>query len=171
MRQPFFCVSTNLTREDRAVHRRGPLWQWLRASSAIPGILPPVLHHGDVYVDGALVDNLPTDVMADDGLAHITAVSIRPDVRMRTRLEASMTPAWWRLLLHRHDDRDWPWLVPTLTRAAMINSEEISARCHALADLLIAPLLEHIGLLDWKDWSRAVEAGYREAMRVLDHTG
>lgn len=170
MRQPFFCVSTNLTREDRAVHRRGPLWQWLRASSAIPGILPPVLHHGDVYVDGALVDNLPTDVMADDGLAHITAVSIRADVRMRTRLEASMTPAWWRLLLHRHDDRDWPWLVPTLTRAAMINSEEISARCHALADLLIAPLLEHIGLLDWKDWSRAVEAGYREAIRVLDRT-
>lgn len=168
MRQPFFCISTNLTREDRAVHRRGPLWLWLRASSAIPGILPPVLQHGDVYVDGALVDNLPTDVMADDGLAHITAVSIRADVRMRTRLEANATPPWWRLLLRPRDERGWPWLVPTLTRAAMINSEEISQRCRNLADLLISPSLQHVGMLDWKDWERAVEAGYREAVRVLE---
>jgi NTE family protein len=168
IRQPFFCISTNLTREDRAIHRRGPLWLWLRASSAIPGILPPVLHHGDVYVDGALEDNLPTDVMADDGLAHITAVSIRADVRLRTRLEATATPPWWRLLLSRRDERGWPGLISTLTRAAMVNSEETSERCRALADVLITPSLEHIGMLDWKDFDRAVEAGYREAVKVLE---
>ena len=165
---PFFCVSTNLTREDRMVHRRGPLWLWLRASSAIPGILPPVLHHGDVYVDGALEDNLPTDVMADDGLAHLTAVSIRADIRLRTRLEATATPPWWRLLFARRDARGWPGLISTLTRSAMVNSEETSARCRALADLLITPSLEHIGMLDWKDFDRAVEAGYRETVKVLE---
>jgi NTE family protein len=168
---PFFCVSTNLTREDRAVHRRGPLWLWLRASSAIPGILPPVLHHGDVYVDGALEDNLPTDVMAGDGLAHVTAVSIRADIRLRTRLEATCTPPWWRLLFARRDARGWPGLISTLTRSAMVNSEETSARCRALADLLITPPLEHIGMLDWKDFDRAVDAGYRETVKVLEAQG
>jgi NTE family protein len=166
--RPFFCVSTDLTREARRVHRRGPLWLWLRASSAIPGLLPPVLHHGDVYVDGALMDNLPTDVMADDGLAHITAVSIRADSRLRTRLDASATPPWWRLLLQRRDGHGWPGLVSTLTRAAMVNSEETSARCRALADLLVTPPLEHIGILDWQDFDRAVEAGYRETVKVLE---
>jgi NTE family protein len=170
--RPFFCVSTNLTSEDRVVHRQGPLWLWLRASSAIPGILPPVLHHGDVYVDGALIDNLPTDVMAADGIAHITAVSIRADVRLRTRLEATATPPWWRLLLQRgRDDRGWPGLVSTLTRSAMVNSEETSARCRELANVLITPALEHVGMLDWKDWPRAVEAGYRAAAKVMEAQG
>ena len=165
--KPFFCVSTNLSGTGRVVHRRGPLWRWLRASSAIPGVLPPVLHHGEVYVDGALVDNLPTDVMAADGLAHLTAVSIRADFALHTGIEDVATPPWWRLLLQQRRGPRWPGLVSTLTRAAMVDSEETSERCRALAQRLITPPLGHIGLLDWKDWQRAVEAGYRETLRVL----
>ncbi len=166
--KPFFCVSTNLSGSGRVVHRHGPLWLWLRASSAIPGVLPPVLHHGEVYVDGALVDNLPTDVMAADGLAHLTAVSIRADIELRTGIEDFATPAWWRLLLQQRRGPRWPGLVSTLTRAAMVNSEETSEHCRALAQRLITPPLDHIGMLDWKDWQRAVEAGYRETVRVLE---
>ena len=166
--KPFFCVSTNLSGTGRVVHRRGPLWLWLRASSAIPGVLPPVLHHGEVYVDGALVDNLPTDVMAADGLAHLTAVSIRADIELRSGIEDFATPPWWRLLLQQRRGPRWPGLVSTLTRAAMVNSEETSERCRALAQRLITPPLDHIGMLDWKDWQRAAEAGYRETMRVLE---
>lgn len=166
--KPFFCVSTNLSGTGRVVHRHGPLWLWLRASSAIPGVLPPVLHHGEVYVDGALVDNLPTDVMAADGLAHLTAVSIRADIELRSGIEDVATPPWWRLLLQQRRGPRWPGLVSTLTRAAMVDSEETSERCRALAQRLITPPLGHIGLLDWKDWQRAVEAGYRETLRVLE---
>ena len=165
---PFFCVSTSLSGAGRVVHRHGPLWLWLRASSAIPGVLPPVLHHGEVYVDGALVDNLPTDVMAADGLAHLTAVSIRADIELRSGIEDFATPPWWRLLLQQRRGPRWPGLVSTLTRAAMVNSEETSERCRALAQRLITPPLDHIGMLDWKDWQRAAEAGYRETMRVLE---
>ncbi|MEW9571664.1 patatin-like phospholipase family protein [Rhodanobacter sp. Si-c] len=165
---PFFCVSTNLSGAGRVVHRHGPLWLWLRASSAIPGVLPPVLHHGEVYVDGALVDNLPTDVMAVDGLAHLTAVSIRADIELRSGIEDFATPPWWRLLLQQRRGPRWPGLVSTLTRAAMVNSEEASEHCRGLAQRLITPPLDHIGMLDWKDWERAVEAGYRETMRVLE---
>jgi NTE family protein len=165
---PFFCVSTNLSGAGRVVHRHGPLWLWLRASSAIPGVLPPVLHRGEVYVDGALVDNLPTDVMAADGIAHLTAVSIRADIELRSGIEDFATPPWWRLLLQQRRSPRWPGLVSTLTRAAMVNSEETSEHCRALAQRLITPPLDHIGMLDWRDWQRAVEAGYRETVRVLE---
>lgn len=168
MVKPFFCIATDLSGGGRAVLRNGPLWLWLRASSAIPGVLPPVLHHGAVYVDGALVDNLPTDVMAADGIADITASSIRADTALRAGIEAAATPPWWRLLLRRRGDPHWPGLVSTLTRAAMINSEETSEHCRELAQRLITPPLNHIGLLDWKDWQRAVEVGYRETLRVLE---
>ena len=39
---PFFCVSTNLTKSQLQVHRRGNASLAVRASVAIPGVLPPV---------------------------------------------------------------------------------------------------------------------------------
>jgi NTE family protein len=168
LERPFFCVSTNLSGEGKVVHRHGPLWLWLRASSSIPGILPPVLHRGQVYVDGALVDNLPTDVMAEDGIAHITAVAIRADIALMAKTEEFATPPWWRLWMRQRRGLGWPGIVSTLTRAAMVNSEETSLHCIERADLLITPPLEHVSMLDWKDWQLAVDAGYQETLRVLE---
>ncbi|HKZ73892.1 MAG TPA: patatin-like phospholipase family protein, partial [Steroidobacteraceae bacterium] len=45
----------------------GELWRWLRASVAIPGVLPPVMHRGEVLVDGGAMNNLPVDVMRELG--------------------------------------------------------------------------------------------------------
>ena len=165
---PYFCVSTQLSGGGMAVHRRGPLWLWLRASSAIPGVLPPVLHEGRVHVDGALVDNLPTDVMAADGIAHITALDIRADIALLTTAEESATPPLWRLLLQRRQAIRRPGLISTLVRAGMVNGETASEQRRARADLLITPLLDHIGMLDWKDWQRAIDAGYRHTIEVLE---
>ena len=55
-------------RDNWHVHRSGELWRWLRASVAIPGVLPPVVQHGEIFVDGATINNLPVDVMRDAGL-------------------------------------------------------------------------------------------------------
>jgi len=54
--KPFFCVSSDLTTGRIHVHRSGLLWRALRASVALPGILPPVTHHGHLLVDGGVVD-------------------------------------------------------------------------------------------------------------------
>lgn len=164
---PFFCVSTCLSGEGMVVHREGPLWLWLRASSAIPGVLPPVLHQGRVFVDGALVDNLPTDVMADDGVAHVTAIDIRAEISLLTTAEEFATPPWWQLMLGQGNIQR-PGLVSTLVRAAMVNSEGPSEHRRERADLLLTPPLEHIGMLDWKDWERAMEAGYRYTRERLE---
>jgi NTE family protein len=165
---PFFCVSTCLSGNGMSVHRHGPLWLWLRASSAIPGVLPPVLHQGRVYVDGALVDNLPTDVMADDGIEHITAVDIRAEITLATTAEEFATPPWWRVLMQKDADISRPGIVSTLVRAAMVNSEGPAERRRERADLLLTPPLEHVGMLDWKDWQTAIESGYRHTCEMLE---
>jgi NTE family protein len=36
--KPFFAVSANLSKKDVMVHRQGPLWEAIRASSSIPGL-------------------------------------------------------------------------------------------------------------------------------------
>ncbi|MEP6897197.1 MAG: patatin-like phospholipase family protein [Rhodanobacter sp.] len=164
---PYFCISTRLSGGGQAVHRSGPLWRWPRASSAIPGVLPPLLHHGQVHVDGALANNLPTDVMAADGIAHISALDVRADITLRTDAEESVTPPWWQLLLQR-DGVQRPRLLSTLIRAGMVNGEDASLRRRDLAQLLFSPPLEQIGMLDWKNWQRAIDAGYRHATGVLE---
>ncbi len=68
--RPFFCVSTSLTQGRTFVHRRGVVWKWLRASAAIPGVLPPVFAQGQVLVDGGVMNNLPVDVMRDARVAY-----------------------------------------------------------------------------------------------------
>jgi NTE family protein len=62
--RPFFAVSTNLSENRVHIHRRGPLWQAVRASGSIPGVLPPFFTpQGDMLVDGAVLDSLPLETM------------------------------------------------------------------------------------------------------------
>lgn len=162
---PFFATATSLSGAGPRVLRQGPLWLALRASSAIPGVLPPVLQDGEVLVDGALANNLPTDVMAADGLAHITALDIRAEITLRAGVDEAVTPPWWRVLLERGRR---PGLVSSLVRAGMVSGEAAALERRALAHRLVTPSLDHVGVLDWKDWRRAVEAGYRATVEVLE---
>lgn len=59
----YYCVSTNLTASRLEVHRRGALALAVRASVAIPGVLPPVAHNGDLLVDGGVLSNVPVEPM------------------------------------------------------------------------------------------------------------
>lgn len=63
---PFFALSTNLSSRQPHVHRRGKLWQAVRASGSIPGVLPPFFtSDGDMLVDGSIMNNLPLEQMKE----------------------------------------------------------------------------------------------------------
>jgi NTE family protein len=58
--RPFAAVATNLSTHNLELIRSGLLWQAVRASSAIPGLLPPFYTpRGAMLVDGCLIDNVP----------------------------------------------------------------------------------------------------------------
>ena len=59
---PLSVVSANLTTSDVHVHTAGSLWRTLRASTAIPGVFPPVAEPFGLLVDGGLVNNLPVEL-------------------------------------------------------------------------------------------------------------
>jgi len=62
---PFRCVSTELISGKAHVFSTGPIGLAMRSSMSLPGIFAPI-HDGDrIYVDGSLVDNLPTDLAPD----------------------------------------------------------------------------------------------------------
>lgn len=60
---PCVAVSANITTSSLVVHDRGLVRRAARASSALPGILPPVVEGAHLLVDGGVVNNLPADIV------------------------------------------------------------------------------------------------------------
>lgn len=75
----FFCVASNYSKACETVLVSGNLAKSIRASCAVPGLLPPVPIGGDLMVDGGAFNNFPTDIM---GLLARTrsSVSISPAI-------------------------------------------------------------------------------------------
>jgi NTE family protein len=73
---PFRCVATDLVTGKGVVLRDGSLADAMRATMSLPGIFAPVRDDTHVYVDGGLVNNLPTDVVRDMGADIVIAVHL-----------------------------------------------------------------------------------------------
>ncbi len=166
---PFFCVSSNLTTGLPRVHRSGRVHRALRASSALPGVLPPVIEDGDVLVDGGILRNLPTDVMRETQRGPVIGI----DVALTDELNAddvARPPSLWKWIASGMW-RKGPPIVALLIRSATVTTHREFAAAREASDLLITPMIEGVDLQDWKAYAPAVEAGYRamnEALEGLD---
>jgi len=164
--RPYFCVSTNLTLGTLAVHRDGPLVQALRASVAIPGLLPPVVMEGAAHVDGGMMNCLPVDVMSSMRRGRIIAVDVASDPALGSLGEGNYPPSVWHFLRH---GRKIPPIVDLLVRAGTVSSDALARRAREQADILFKPPLETVDLLDWHACDYAIGVGYRHATGQLEH--
>jgi NTE family protein len=73
---PFRCVATDLVSGKAVVFQNGPLSEALRASMSIPGAFTPVYAGKQVFVDGGLLNSLPTDVARQMGADIVIAVHL-----------------------------------------------------------------------------------------------
>jgi NTE family protein len=164
----FFCVSSNLTSGHSEVHRRGELWRWLRSSVAIPGVLPPIIHKGEVLVDGGTMNNLPVDAMRELGRGPVIGCDVGADRAFTSRSEEIDVPLPWQLMSWSRRRRNLPNIFQILWRAGMVNSSAMTAAHREKTDLLLQPPLAQIDMLNWKAFEKAIEAGYEYAARRLE---
>jgi NTE family protein len=156
---PFFCISTNLTRGEMFVHRSGQLWRALRASVAIPGVLPPVFHENQILVDGGVLNNLPVDVMRSFGRGRVIGVDVGTEHSLVACDDVEEISIFGRMRLLR--TRRAPSIIQLLLRAGSLSSALSNAANREQSSILLAPPLDDIDVLDWKSFDRALEAGYR----------
>ena len=148
LRRPFFCISANLTSGLTFEHRTGALAQALRASVAIPGVMPPVFRGADILVDGAAINNLPVDVMQ----RHAPGIVIGSDVGADRARRPNKRLYIFQILMY----------------AGLVNSAASAAVQRTLADVLLKPPLANVDLLNWHAFDRAIEAGYAYARTALE---
>jgi NTE family protein len=73
---PYAAVCCDLETGEEVVLRRGSLADAVLASSAIPGILPPLVIDGQTLVDGAMVTPVPVAPAMDMASTPILAVNV-----------------------------------------------------------------------------------------------
>jgi NTE family protein len=164
----FFAVSSDLTTGRIHVHREGLLWRALRASVALPGIMPPVTHHGHLLVDGGVMNNLPVDVMRDlaPGAGPVLACDVTGEIDMKASDDRYGERPWWRLL--REHMRGSPSIVSILMRSGTVGSEAQRRIVREQCDYLIEPPMPAIGLGDWKKFDQAIQEGYDTARACIE---
>jgi len=171
---PFLCVSTNLSRAEQAVHERGPLVRAVRASISLPGILPPVTMGVDLHVDGALVNNLPIDiVVARPEIGSVIAVDVSPEIEMRASDEVLSEFSGWRLLWQRirpfGKRTELPSIAYLLARSSVVASmmaarERQSA---ATASLYLRVPVADLKLLDFERIDEIAARGYDSTHKAI----
>ena len=107
--RPFFAVSSNLSRNQIMVHRRGPLWEAVRASASIPGLLPPFFTaQGEMLVDGGIMDNVPLEPMKTLKSGPNVIVALKPQAPTLYAVDYQSMPGLRKTLL--------AWLNPLSRR-------------------------------------------------------
>jgi NTE family protein len=139
---PFRCVATELVSGKAAVFSSGSLPQALRATMSIPGVFAPVHDDGKVFVDGGLVDNLPTDLVRSMGA----------DVVIAVHLEVPPTNA-----------EEIQSLFSVLGHSIDVVIRENEIRGLANADLVIKVDLQAYNSLDYAKAAEIIQVGQKAA--------
>jgi NTE family protein len=163
---PFFCLSSNLTQGAYHVHRRGLLRKALRATISLPGVLPPATDGNDVLVDGAVLNNFPTDVMRSAQLGPIVGVDVTGS-RSITADQVARPASAWRWFLSG-EWRKGPPIVSLLMRAATVSTGRDLIAAREATDVLIMPEMAGVEIRDWTAYAPAVKEGYAAAIEALD---
>ena len=171
---PYFCVSSNITRADIVVHRTGPVWWSVRASGSLPGLVPPVVHNGELLCDGCLLNNLPMDVMREEIKGgRLVAVDVVPplDADLGAAEEPSSS-GWtiaWKRINPLGEPVRMPGIVSVLQRAGTLGSIRNRQRLinKEIADLYLRPPVEQIKVLDFAVADEATRIGYAHGVTEL----
>ncbi|MCB1679244.1 MAG: cyclic nucleotide-binding domain-containing protein [Halioglobus sp.] len=171
---PFFCVSTNLSTSEMVVHRRGNSARAIRCSVSIPGVLPPVASGGALLVDGAVLNNLPVDVMREiNPFGTVIAVDVTPRAGLVPRADCAAGLSGWRVLANKllpwREPPALPGIASTIMRATFAGSslKRQQALEQNLADVYLHIDVEAVGMFKFEAREQAAQLGYDGAIAPL----
>ena len=168
----YYCVASNYSQASEKVLRSGNLGRAMRASIAIPGALPPVLHDGDLLCDGGTFNNFPVDVMRRvRGVGTVIGVDL--NTRKPRQIDGDEIPGSWALLRDRlrpyaRRRHRFPSLVAYLMNVQILYSASRQSQARKLTDVYLNPPLERVGLMQWDKFEEIVQQGYAHAVATLD---
>ena len=171
---PYFAISTDLSHSEIHVHDRGDLWKAIRASTSIPGVVPPFIDDGVVYVDGGVLDNVPGITLKERGVGKVISVDVFGDIYPDQDKELSsyfdksnpgvMTNPLTQItnLINFNEilRPKFPPIGDIIIRSILASSRDRIRQTEKISDLFLQIPTNNFGLLDWFAYERLIELGY-----------
>ena len=178
LERPFACVATDLASGREIWLREGRVADAVRASIALPGLFSPHLREGRFLVDGGLVNPVPVSLCRAFDAEIVVAVDLGMDTlsQLQRRERAAGEGRGWKRAVGRWLGREGeggevarPSLADVVTNSIAIMQGRISRSRLAgePADVLVAPRLGQLGLLDYHRAGEAIAAGRKAAEHML----
>ncbi len=174
---PFAAVATDLETGREVWLREGNVAEVVRASVAMPGLFKPVWREGRYLIDGGVVNPVPVSLARAMGADIVIAVDLGSDILGRTlALEGEPKPGLWTRLRRGKDALAEHGMLPRMPSMigvvhTALNVMQVRIARSRLAgepaDVLIAPRLGKLGLLDYHRGAIAIEEGQAAVMRML----
>lgn len=182
---PFGAVATALNNGAEIWLRSGSTVDAVRASMAMPALFSPSLHEGRLLVDGGLVNPVPVSLARAMGAEILIAVDLSADILGRHLREETETvedsPSqigeWLRKLRNglgwretaAEDTSRSPSMLDVM--ASSINIMQVRISRSRMAgeppDVIVAPRLGHLSLLDYHRAAEAIDEGRRATEACL----
>lgn len=140
---PFRCVSTDLNTLRPVIFYGGSIPLAVRASIAIPGIFAPVKYQGHYLVDGAIMENLPTEVAKKDLRSDVVIAVLLPSVEFT--------------------DTDVASVVGVFARAFSAGTARNERESVKLANVLLTPDTGKYGVGEYGKAQELIDIGYASA--------
>lgn len=163
----FRCVSTDLFARTPYVHTSGLLWQACAASARLPVLFPPMQVDGRVLVDGSILDNLPAWLLTERAEGPVVAVNMSMGGNGKVNGKAAGGVDGPAVPLQRRS----PALGETLLRTMTIGASSAADNARAGGAYVITPPSLGVGMLEFHQMDRMVEAGRIAARELLEATG
>lgn len=186
----FACVATDLEQGLEKWIQSGSILDAVRASMALPGLFTPVRHGKHWLVDGGLVNPVPISVCRALGADKVIAVNLNGDIlgkhlQKGKQIEKSFFDSLTERSLISHfakqvkgNFQQWfdvkdqaPGLFEVIASSINIMQDRITRSRMAgdPAEVLLAPRLAHIGLMEFDRAREAIAAGELAVEQVIPH--
>jgi NTE family protein len=170
---PFYAVAADLSSMALTELRTGPLWEAVRASSAIPGILPPFFtSEGRMLVDGGCIDNMPFRSMHRLKTGPNVVVNVQKESGKVYHVDYDRLPGRAELLKRSvmpfgKGAPRAPGLISTVMRSLLVGQGDM-LKALLPSDMMIRPPgLSGAGFLAWSQHKLFYEMAYKHATEVF----
>jgi len=180
--KPFGAVATALRTGAEVWLREGSVVDAVRASLALPGVLAPVQRDGMTLVDGGLVNPVPVSLARAMGAEVLIAVDLGSDIlgrHLRADIPQDSHGGAISDWIHKMQEK-LGTLMPARAPAGPSMPEVIASSLNIMQvrisrsrlagdppDVIVAPRLSHLRLLDFHRAEEAIEEGRNAVAAVL----
>ncbi|KPK49079.1 MAG: hypothetical protein AMS22_14240 [Thiotrichales bacterium SG8_50] len=189
---PFAAVATKLASGQELWFQDGPLLEAIRASISLPGLFTPIQIDDEWIIDGGLVNPVPVSLCRAMGANIVIAVNLNGDLlgrrfigeddkEVEERPELASLPSIEKMaeelklranaflteLFDSEDDA--PGIFDVLAASINIMQDRItrSRMAGEFPDIMLAPRLSQIGLMEYHRADEAIEEGRATVRRTL----